>query len=193
MSRDIPALSTIILKEIAKTPGKYVTEAGFARANRMPTRGFDLAQVIVDYVIEAGRLIDDAVPVCIFANRTSVSLKNSKISPVYINKVIARCPNLVNLDLSGTFLVDDECVQMIFRQCPMIENIGIQNCRKLSDLCLQTIAASGSKVTGLQLGGNFNITMDGLLTQGRSVTIRAQRKEVLNDTPAGRPTILSLF
>jgi hypothetical protein len=162
--REIQTLAVTILKEIAKTPAKFVNDKSFERAREIANSGFDLSQVVVDYVIEAGRFTDDSLPLCIFTpDRTSLVLKNSKISPVYLSKIISRCPNLTSLDVSGTFLVDDECVTMILQMCPMIKHLGLQSCRKLSNQCLETVTRLGRNIDSLQLGGNFNITNDGLV------------------------------
>lgn len=161
VQRDIPSLSVTILKEIAKTPAKYVYDDQFKKSQRIPCKGFDFTQVVVDYVIEAGRMTDDSLPLSIFANRTSLSLKNSKITPTYLSMILSRCPKLELLDLSGTFSIDDDCIQMVLRMCPFIRRLGLQSCRKLSNICLGHISTH-SPLVGLQLGGNFNITADGI-------------------------------
>ena len=40
----------------------------------------DVVQSLVDYITEAGRLTDDIVPARLFANKSTLSLRNSKIS-----------------------------------------------------------------------------------------------------------------
>lgn len=40
----------------------------------------DICQLVVNYVAEAGRFTDEAIPPSFFANRKKLSLKNSKIT-----------------------------------------------------------------------------------------------------------------
>lgn len=76
-----------VLKNIAKQPAKYVTDATVKRAfysNRyqrlIESSKTDIVQVLVDYITEAGRFTDDILPSSLFQGKRSVCLKNSKIS-----------------------------------------------------------------------------------------------------------------
>lgn len=99
MSRDIPKLSTLILKEIARSPAKYLS-ANCSLIQNSPLYSkiegnFDVAQVLIDYITEAGRLVDDVMPVSLFQkDRTRLTLKNTKLSPKYVSKIIEQCPLL---------------------------------------------------------------------------------------------------
>lgn len=98
MSRDIPKLSTIILKEIARYPVKYLSANDINYNSPIFAKiagKIDIAQVLVDYITESGRLVDDVIPVNMFKkDRTQLTLKNAKLSPTYISKIIEQCIHL---------------------------------------------------------------------------------------------------
>ena len=98
MSRDIPKLSTIILKDIARHPVKFLSATDINYNSPVYTKiagNFDIAQVLIDYITEAGRLADDVMPVNLFQKeRTHLTLKNTKLSPKYISKIIEQCTQL---------------------------------------------------------------------------------------------------
>jgi hypothetical protein len=97
-SRDIPKLSTIILKDIARQPVKFLSAKDINYNSPVYAKiagNFDIAQVLIDYITEAGRLADDVMPVNLFQKeRTHLTLKNSKLSPKYISKIIEQCTQL---------------------------------------------------------------------------------------------------
>lgn len=165
-SRDIPTLNTTILKTIAKQPTIYITERSFERAliiRDAVHSDYDLSQTLVDYVTEAGRFNDDVIPVTFFdPSRTSLRLKNAKISGKYIRRVVERCRALVQLDIEGTFQVDDVTVSRILECCPHLNRINLRNCRKLTDLALDNIAKNAKELTALDIGGNFNMSHSGM-------------------------------
>jgi hypothetical protein len=70
MLREIPTLHVTVLKAIAKQPIKYISEArlkkAFAIGPKDCVQTFDIAQVLVDYITEAGRLTDDVLPPSLF-------------------------------------------------------------------------------------------------------------------------------
>jgi hypothetical protein len=168
MIREIPPLSTHVLKLIAKQPTKHVSEEAISRALKIIPKDrlqeFDLAQVLVDYITEAGRFTDDVLPLSLFEQgRTTLSLKNSKISGKYIAKIIDRVnTNLTELDISGTFQVDDDVVHMVLKKCSKLAKLNIRNCRKVTNKSLEYVNAKGRNLTALNIGGNFNLTHDGL-------------------------------
>ena len=86
MSKDVQSLYVTVLKNISKQPVKYGSETCYKRAfsaQNMELIGklnVDVVQSLVDYITEAGRLTDDIVPARLFANKSTLSLRNSKIS-----------------------------------------------------------------------------------------------------------------
>ena len=91
IQREIPTLFITILKTIAKQPSRYLTESTvensiLRRKTEIQSiiqreKGVNICQLIVDYVTEAGRFTDDAIPVSLFsANSETIIIKNSKIS-----------------------------------------------------------------------------------------------------------------
>ena len=111
MSREVPRLSTIVLKEIAKSPQKHLSLESYKRAKLIiPStdlailihyKDLDLTQILVDYIAEAGRLVDDVIPIEFFhKDRKQITLKNTKLSPKYLIRVLSQCPLLeVNTNL----------------------------------------------------------------------------------------------
>jgi hypothetical protein len=168
MLREIPPLSVAVLKAIAKQPTKHINEGAITRAKLIQskdrTREIDLAQTLIDYITEAGRLTDDVLPPSLFEQgRALLSLKNSKISGKYLAKIINRVNlNLTELDISGTFQVDDDVVALVLKHCKHLVSLNIRNCRKVTNKSLDHIIALGHNLTTINIGGNFNITNDGV-------------------------------
>lgn len=84
-SMSIAPLKDIILKLIAKIPSKCMTEAGIKRLlqavnSQTLFQNEDIVQVILNHIIDAGRMTDDASPVSLYKNRSMLMLANSKIS-----------------------------------------------------------------------------------------------------------------
>ena len=187
--RDIPSLSVTVLKEIAKIPAKCVTEPALQRAllvgPKETVESYDLAQMLVDYVTEAGRFTDDVLPPVLFkAGRTSLRLKNSKIGGKYIGKVIDNlCDDLIELDVSGTFQVDDPAVAYILEKCKKLQSLNIRNCRKITDKSLDVIIARGPHLISLDIGGAVNIKEPGLANLVASKKISSLRELNLSGLP----------
>ena len=134
--RDIPDLSLLCLKVIAKTPTQFISEKTLARPYQAYPKPLlnSCTQKIIDYVSEAGRLTDAVFPLDSFdTNRTFLSLRNSKVSSKYLLAVLKRCPQLTHLDVSGCFPVDDDVVSELLDLCPALQSLCIRNCRKLTD------------------------------------------------------------
>ena len=169
MLREIPTLHILVLKEIAKAPTKYVSEAFLKKAYNIGPKQqlaeqFDIAQVLTDYITDAGRLTDDVLPPSLYKpGRTTLSLKNSKISGKYIKKVIDNVYTaLLVLDVSGTFQVDDDTVQYILKKCSRLKTLSIRNCRKITDKSLDYIIQHGNNLTSVDLGGCINMSYEGI-------------------------------
>jgi hypothetical protein len=95
LARDIPRLSVLVLKEIAKSPAQYLTLDSYKRAIKIVQQNVDFTQILIDYITEAGRLNDDVIPIEFFtSDRITLILRNTKLSSKYINKVIDKCPLL---------------------------------------------------------------------------------------------------
>lgn len=168
MLREIPTLHITVLKEIAKKPTNFISEKNLEKAYLIYPKdrenSFDLAQVLVDYITEAGRLTDDVLPPSLFkSGRTELCLKNSKISGKYIKKIINNINlELTALDVSGTFQVDDDTVQYVLKNCKEMKTFNIRNCRKITDKSLEYIVQYGNNLTGVDLGGCINMSYNGI-------------------------------
>lgn len=163
--RDIPDLSLLCLKTIAKTPTQFISEKSLARPYQAYSKPLlnSCTQMLIDYVSEAGRLTDAVFPLNSFdTDRTFLSLKNSKVSAKYLIAVLKRCPKLTNLDVSGCFPIDDDVVSDILDLCPSLQNLCIRNCRKLTDAALVSIQKKSKFIVVLSIGGNINMTDAGI-------------------------------
>jgi len=158
-------LKVLVLKAIAKQPNKKVfNEETLKRAKLIESNpSFDLCQTLIDYITEAGRLTDDVIPMSLFlSNRTKLSFKNSKVSGKYIIKIINCCKNITELDISGTFQVDDQTILQILIVCQHINHLIIRNCRKITDKTLESICSHNCILQSLDIGGNSNLTSHGI-------------------------------
>lgn len=169
VDRTIPPLSILVLKALSKQPSKHINPGAIRRALSISPKekacSFDLAQELVDYITEAGRLSDDVLPPSLFGvGRTYLRLKNSKVSGGYICRIVDVCKELMVLDISGCFQVDDATVLYICEHCPHLSDLNIRNCRKISTACLEIMSQRNlvRNMISLNLGGNGNISVIGL-------------------------------
>lgn len=167
------SLKDLILKEFARFPAKHINEISFNKAiNILPLEKNKrqkhelVVQEMIDHVSLAGRMTDEAVPVTLLdPSSTKISLKNSKISSAYIIKVVDQCPLLETFILDGCLQADDPSVEYILKNCKNMRCLSLNNCRKVTDRSLQSLREAilkGYKINSLLVGGDFNITIDGL-------------------------------
>jgi hypothetical protein len=172
---EMDSLKDLVLKEFARFPAKHISVGSFKRAlhilsleNSKRTKHEAVVQEVIDHVSVAGRMTDEAVPVELLASSsTFVSLKNSKISSAYMIKVANQCPLLETLILDGCLQVDDPTVEYILQHCKHIRCLSLNNCRKVTDLSLEYLREAivkGYNINSVYIGGNFNITTQGLQT-----------------------------
>jgi hypothetical protein len=185
----VPSLKVTALKDIAKLPTKCVTDARLRRALKVGPASaadrFDLAQTLVDYITEAGRFTDDVLPPWLFqAGRQALRLKNSKISGKYLGRIVDSVGgNLVELDVSGTFQIDDAAVAYVLAKCPQLRVLNIRNCRKITDATLDTVVTKGTHLTALDIGGDVNISAAGVRSLVESKKMGMLRELNLSGLP----------
>jgi len=167
------SLKDLVLKEFARFPAKHISEASFKKAicilpicDNKRQKHDTVVQEVIDHVSVAGRMTDEAVPVALLDPlSTRVSLKNSKISSAYIIKVVNQCPLMETFILDGCLQVDDSSVEYILRNCKYMRCLSLNNCRKVTDLSLGYLREAilkGYKIDTVYIGGDFNITLNGL-------------------------------
>jgi len=162
----IPTLQAHLLKMIAKQPERYLGEKSFSRSNHiLASKQYDdLFQILIDNITDTGRMTDEVIPVkFINPGLPSLSLKNSKLTLKGFAQYVERCNSLLQLNLSGSFLVSDDVVSIVLSNCLKLEKIDLRNCRKITDESLNLIAAKGSCLSSINLGGNFNVSLEGLI------------------------------
>ena len=166
--RDIHSLKTMALQVIARHPSKCcgtdeIVENAIKILPNNKRGTFDFAQVIIDYITDAGRLADDVLPISVYdSQRTRLSLKNTKITGKYITKILNKCSNLQAIDMQGTFHVDDDVVLEILTKCKSLNEINLRNCRKLTDETLNHIMVHGKNLKNIDIGGAYNMTNNGI-------------------------------
>jgi hypothetical protein len=166
--RDIHSLKTMALQVIARHPSKCcgtdeIVENAIKILPNNKRGTFDFAQVIIDYITDAGRLADDVLPISVYdSQRTRLSLKNTKITGKYITKILNKCTNLQAIDMQGTFHVDDDVVLEILTKCKSLNEINLRNCRKLTDETLNHIMVHGKNLKNIDIGGAYNMTNNGI-------------------------------
>eukprot|EP01041_Mallomonas_annulata_P001887 gene1887-3659_t len=163
MIREIPLLSVTLLKSIAKAPLQFINEDTIERAFSICpiNKRESAAQILVDYIAEAGRMTDD-VKLLFPSTSKTVSVRNAKLSGKYILNLTDRCQYLADLDISGCFQVTDETIGEILRKRPGLKLINFRNCRKVTDLSLRHVVEYGNNLISVNVGGNFNITGAGI-------------------------------
>jgi hypothetical protein len=171
MIRDVPSLYDTILKVIARYPTKSLTKASCEKLMKAIENNYfgedvDILQIILNQVIDAGRMTDDAVPTLVYKNRRELSLSNSKISGKYLVSAANLCStHLLKLDVSGCFQVaDHQILEVLGKFCPNLYKLNVRNCRKLTDEFLVSFINQKyySNLRELNIGGNFNITDKGV-------------------------------
>lgn len=163
MIREIPTLKTIVLKQIAKKPSVNISLKGFQHLLKWKHYNFDITQVVIDAITEAGRLTDEIFPIEVFSSeRTTISLTNSKLSSKYFHRFFAQCPNLQIIDLSGSFQVDDSNIEFILGHCTNLRSLYIRNCRKITAKSLDSILNHNVDLKDLDIGGDVNIDLSKL-------------------------------
>jgi hypothetical protein len=166
MSTIATSLSVLALKVVAKYPTKCINESRMRKGFRcLPEdRHDEVVQSIINYVTDAGRMDDDALPTMAFRSTLKdLCLKNTKLTGAYFEKVIDRCcSNLETIDVMGCFQVDDVLLKYMLEKCPKVHTLSVRNCRKLTDESLLHIINHGLGITVLHLGGNFNMTREGV-------------------------------
>ena len=164
MIREIPTLTITLLKTIAKAPVQYIDSKSIERALKIFPEicKEKVAQLLVDYISEAGRMTDD-VQILFPITSMNISVRNSKLSGKYVvNNIAVKCQNLIDLDVSGCFQVMDETIFQILSNCTYLEILNYRNCRKVTDISLDHVCSYGKSLISLNAGGNFNITGGGL-------------------------------
>lgn len=109
--------------------------------------------------------------------------------------VVETCSNeLVELNVTGCFQIMDQHLITIFARCPKLKVVQVGNCRKLTDEFLNGIVSQqGLKLRQLDIGGNFNITDDGVrnfIKQYRHINLLEELS--LSGLPISDETILLL-
>lgn len=82
----------------------------------------------------------------------------------YMVRLLDHCESVLeSLDVSGCFQVANDNLSSILTRCPLLRRLNVKNCRKVNDMFLYEITKLPAlKLIALDLGGNFNITDEGV-------------------------------
>ncbi len=86
----------------------------------------------------------------------------SRASPSYILGIVRACPELLGLDLTSSFSLEDEHVRQLLAACPKLRYLCLVDCRKLTDAALEALVQQGSALRHLDIGGCASMTGAGL-------------------------------
>ena len=156
-------LQTFCLKRIAKDPVPCLLEESIKRAKKINGDYIACVDRVVAAVTDAGKLGDSIATLealIAHPSRRKLSVRNSKLSEGRLRPLFAA--QLLLVDLTGILAVQDETVLCLLRTCPSLLAIRLTNCRKLTDAALRHIQSSAQKLTSIRIGGNFNMTAEGI-------------------------------
>ncbi|CCI43003.1 unnamed protein product [Albugo candida] len=168
--REVPSLEQLVLKYISKA-GKEVsdiiTEETITRLHRISKpnkiRTNKVKQQLIHALLKNGRLGDDTLPACFFhESMAQIDLSGAKISSVLMEKFSAICSNIHAVNFSGCFRLTDNAIEILLRKCRELKDVNLENCRKLSDASLDLLRIHASKLQCIDVGGNFNMTIQGI-------------------------------
>uniref|UniRef100_H3HCT6 F-box domain-containing protein n=1 Tax=Phytophthora ramorum TaxID=164328 RepID=H3HCT6_PHYRM len=168
--RDVMPLDKMVLKFIAKAPrqlGVILNEKTLERAHRIgkpaKSRTHRAKQEVIRALLRGGRLGDDTLPASFFhASMTRVEIIGAKISTQFIEMMSKICPKLHSVNFSGCFRLTDDAIELLLKNCPDIKDLNIENCRKLTDVTLDHLRKFAPKLQSIDVGGNFNMTIQGI-------------------------------
>lgn len=144
-----------------------ITEQMFERAHKIldpcSSKSVKVKQELLRMLIKSGRFEDDTLPLNFFhRSMTKLEISGSKISIVFIKKLSSICTELQTLNLSGSFRLTDDAIEMLLMNCKDMKELHLENCRKLTDQTLMHFIKLCPKLMCLDVGGNYNMTLTGL-------------------------------
>lgn len=177
MSRELVSLEQACLRQILKSPSKSLTAELIEKCKPQ----VELIQQLIDLLVEGGKYIDFIIPLNAFrTNIQTISFRNSKLSATYFIGIFGELKNLNRINLSGSYLVDDNAIKYLLQQCKMLTFLKVQNCRKLTDKTCDSIVQYGQRLESVHLGGCFNITSDSGINRMLDDSNTAHRLQELN-------------
>jgi hypothetical protein len=165
--RDVKSLTDICLKAIAIRPKTCITPLTLENAHKIlkpnDTKSHKAKQKLIDVLVETGRVNDDLLPDKFYhESLRKLTILGAKITSYFLRELAGKCPNLKELNLSGCFKIGDGGVLQILKGCTSLSSINLENCRKLSDVSLTHMVHHGQALVSVDIGGNFNMTTNGI-------------------------------
>ncbi|TYZ61723.1 hypothetical protein PybrP1_008336 [[Pythium] brassicae (nom. inval.)] len=168
--REVPSLDKLVLKYVSKSvrlAGSIVNDETIARMHRIGKPGkprtHKVKQDVIRALLQGGRVTDDILPASFFhESMTRIEVMGAKISTAFIVKLSTICPKLHSVSLSGCFRLTDDAIEVLARNCQDLKELNIENCRKLTDLSLEHLRKHAPKLQSIDVGGNFNMTIQGI-------------------------------
>jgi hypothetical protein len=165
--RDVKSLEDICLKAISIRPKECVNPFTLEKAHRILTpdksKSHKAKQKLLHTLVETGRVNDDLLPELFFhESLRKLTIVGAKITSCFLRDLSVKCPNLRELSLSGCFKIEDKGVLQVLQGCASLTLLNLENCRKLSDVSLTHMIHHGHKLSEIDIGGNFNMTPNGI-------------------------------
>ena len=155
----IPDLTSLALKCVVKNPHSAFASSAIpldarrAALRRRLIRGLSLALAWVDTLVPAAFFHGCGLRVLSFAGC-------SKISPAFL---LSACPpELLGLDVSSFFALEDAHVLALLRACPHLRYLNVMDCRKLTDASVGAMVEHGAALRHVDIGGCTSISAAGV-------------------------------
>ena len=170
--RDVKSLESLCLKAIASRPKEALTPRALASAHRIlkpdQAAAHKAKQKLLNTLLDSGRMNDDLLVKDLLPERffheslRKLSILGGKVTGSFLQALSLTCPNLKEVNLSGCFKIGDNGVLHILQKCASLSSLNLENCRKLSDASLTHMIHHGQKLSTIDVGGNFNMTTEGI-------------------------------
>ncbi|KAM3569740.1 hypothetical protein VYU27_008173 [Nannochloropsis oceanica] len=168
-NREGNTLKDVAMRIILSFPAKALTAAAVERADAVLSHDKEgrqtVKQEVIDALIKDNRFLDETMPLSFYEeDQRRLSFKGaSKMTESLLEQVCAIIPALECLDLSACFSLTDSALPLALSHCPSLKTLKLENCRKLTDAAFDHIVKFNRQLQALHVGGNFNMTQEGLI------------------------------
>jgi len=152
-------LSALALKCVIKSPHSAFPTPQHADSVRSPAlrrrliRGLSLAHAHADALLPPAFFRGCGLRVLSFAGC-------SRVTPAYM---LAACPpELLGLDVTSCFALDDASLRALLRACPALRYLSVVDCRRLTEASTRAMVELGGALRHVDLGGCTSVSAAGV-------------------------------
>jgi F-box/leucine-rich repeat protein 2/20 len=132
LSTSVPNLVSLCLVQLAKEPPQLFLKS-FLR--RLPE---ELVMDLLNQMIDQNTITDERLVLFLIFSRRVLQLKGCcRIRNSILRQFPFRCPNLISLDLSNCFQVNNTIVSAVLRGCGSLRLFKLDGCRHITDAGFQ--------------------------------------------------------